>query len=120
MKCLVALFVVAIFGWGSAGYSQAPAPIEAMNDLPNAAQLMLVYCSQDGKTCVTRRAICYGQCGDQYTADDMGYGCSGDIEGTVPPRFHYARWFAVDYATGKRYGGVATKGYDTRNCHNPR
>ena len=94
----------------------APPPIQAMNNLPNAAQLNLVYCSPGNLVCVTRKAICYGQCGDQGTADDMGYGCSGDIEGTVPYGFHYARWFAVAYDTGRKVGGFATKGYNTKGC----
>ena len=100
--------------------AQAPPEIADMNSLPNAAALSIVYCSHDGKACVTRRAICYGLCGDQSIADSMGYGCSGDLDGSVPPGFHYARWFAVAYDTKRLVGGYATKGYDTKNCHNPR
>jgi hypothetical protein len=91
--------------------NQVPANVQAMNELSNAAELYLVYCSPRNKACVTRRAICYGQCGDQSTADEMGYGCSGDIEGHVPNGFRYARWFSAAYATGKTIGGLATKNY---------
>ena len=102
------------------GWGQAPPEIQALNDLPNAADLYLVYCSPFNIVCVTRRDICYGQCGNQESADATGYACVGDIEGDVPPGFHYARWFSIDYHSGKRIGGLATKGYDTKDCHNRR
>ncbi len=99
---------------------QAPPQVEAMNDLPNAAELHLVYCLKD-KVCVQRRAICYGQCGDQENGDEMGYGCSGNIVGTVPSGYKYTSWFAIDYETGKRVSGRATKNYHpwggAANCH---
>ena len=117
MKLLGLILLTASAGWG-----QVPVPVQvqAMNDLPNAAQLNLVYCSSGNKVCVTRRAICYGQCGTQDEADEMGYGCSGDVEGRVPAGFHYARWVAFDYETGKITGGLATKGYSTKGCMNRR
>ena len=53
----------------------APANVQAMNSLPNAAALFLMYCGLDNK-CETHKAVCFGQCGNQDMADDMGNKCS--------------------------------------------
>ena len=108
-----------MFFAASSAYA-APPEIEALNSLPNAAQLYLDYCLIGHHACVTVKAICYGQCGSQGTADAMGYGCSGDIEGFVPPGFHYAGWSAESYDGQRVSHGQATPGYDHAECHNPR
>lgn len=104
----------------AAASAQAPPQILAMDDLPNAGQLYLNYCVAGDHRCVGIKAICYGQCCDQATADQMGYGCSGNIEGHVPHGYHYAGWSCRTFDKGKQYNGLATKGYDKTGCHNPR
>ena len=98
----------------------APPEIEAMNNLPNAGQLYIDYCAIGHHGCVTVEAICYGQCCKQGEADSMGYGCSGDIRGIVPPGLHYAGWSCKTFDKGKVTSGEATKNYDHSECHNPR
>lgn len=115
MLKLLAIAVVVLSG---SAFGQAPQPIQDMNNLPNAAELHLIYCAIGNKVCVDLLAICYGQCGNQSEADDMGYGCSGDLRGYVPYGFHYAKWYAVDYATRRRVSGLATQG--SKDCTNHR
>lgn len=98
----------------------APPQIEAMNNLYHAAKLYIDYCLVGHHGCITVEAICYGQCGNQVTADSMGYGCSGDIRGYIPPGFHYAGWSAKYYETGATISGDATLNFDHSYCHNPR
>jgi hypothetical protein len=83
--------------FGTFAAAQAPPQIQQLNDLPNAGALFIRYCSPAGKACVTRRAICYGQCCDPFEADDMGYVCYGDIEGSVPRGYKYVGWFCQMY-----------------------
>lgn len=75
----------------------APPQIEALNGLPNAGTLYVEYCSVDGGVCESHEAIAYGQVCDQAEADDMGYGCSGDIKGRVSPGMRYARWHCIPF-----------------------
>ncbi len=98
----------------------APPEIEAMNSFHGAAALYIDYCLVGRHVCVTVRAICYGDCGNQSEADAMGYGCSGDIAGAVPAGYHYAGWPAKRYDNGAVITGVPAPGYDHSNCHNPR
>lgn len=99
---------------------QVPPQVLAMNDLPNAGQLYLNYCLAGDKPCVTVRAICYGQCCAQYEADDMGYGCSGDVDGYIPPRYRYTGWSCRMFDSGRKLTGKADPKYSTKGCHNRR
>lgn len=117
-KGILAMSAALLLNIGMVG--QVPTHFIDMNNLPNAAQLYLVYCLHTNKPCVTVKSLCWGQCGNQQSADEMGYGCFGDVEGTIPHGYHYAKWYAVDFQSGRKVGGSADKGFDTRECHNPR
>lgn len=119
MKSKLVMALTIILLWS--GFVQAAPPeIEHLNQLPNAGQLYLDYCAVGHHICVTVKAICYGQCCDQSQADDMGYGCSGDIDGIVPPGFHYAGWSCQIFDTGQTFKGLASQSYDHSKCNNPR
>ena len=93
-----------------APWPQAPPEVVNMNTLPNAGQLFIQYCLVGRSICVTRKAICYGQCCDQYEADSIGYACSGDIEGVVPWGFKYASWTCQPFnPSDKPPGGAKGK-----------
>lgn len=114
------LAIVALAILITSTYAQAPQQVLQMNDLSNAGQLYLDYCAFGQSICITVKAICYGQCVDQSTADEMGYGCSGDVEGVIPYGFHYARWHGLIFGTKKKFSGKANKDYPRENCHNTR
>lgn len=123
MKLTFALLALSLFTL--AARAQAPPEVQAMNSLPNAGELYLLYCGS-GDHCVNLKAICYGQCCDQDVADEMGYGCFGDVEGRAPRGSHYAGWSCKDFDTGRTSRGKSTRDYDMRRysdsggCHNSR
>lgn len=73
-------------------HSIAPPEILKMDSLPNAGELLLRYCLIGNHLCVERSTSCHGQCCEQVTADAEGYGCSGDVYGSIPPGYRYAGW----------------------------
>ena len=116
---LYALLLLAVMT--AASSAQAPPQILDMQNLPNAGQLYLDYCGiGNPKPCVRVKAICYGQCCSQYDADDMGYGCSGDVERRVPRGYRYTGWSCTIFDSGKKITGKADPNYPTKGCHNPR
>lgn len=115
-KAAILLLASLIYG----ANAQVPREVQAMNDLPNAGQLYLDYCFLGKSPCVTVKAICYGQCCSKSTADEMGYGCSGDVDGYIPPMFRYAKWSCEQFDGKKKTSGIADPKYSTNGCHNPR
>lgn len=116
---LVGVIVWMMIGMAAAR-GQAPREVLAMNELPNAGQLYLDYCFIGKGPCVTVKAICYGQCCAQDVADEMGYGCSGDVQGYIPHKFRYSAWSCTKFASNKKITGLADPKYPTKGCHNPR
>lgn len=78
-------------------HSIAPPAILQMDAQPNAGQLFVRYCLLGA--CVDRSTSCHGDCCWQGEADAIGYGCSGDVYGIIPPGFHYAGWSCKPYGT---------------------
>lgn len=97
-----------------------PPIIAQMDTLPGAGELKIDYCLVGHHGCVTVETSCHGSCCSQFEADEIGYGCSGDIYGVVPPLYHYAGWSCRTYDNGKMTMRDATPNYDRTNCHNPR
>ncbi len=77
----------------------APPAILQMDSLPNAGNLMLEFCLIGKHVCVERSTSCHGQCCNQSEADAIGYGCSGTVDGLVPPLFRYRGWHCQPYGT---------------------
>jgi hypothetical protein len=67
-----------------------PAEVLAMRNLPGGGDLFIGYCLAGEHLCVERKAFAYGQTCDSGLARDMGNGESGEVDGWVPPLFHYA------------------------------
>ena len=79
-------------------HSIAPPAILQMDNLPNAGELLIRYCMLGDHLCVERSTSCHGQCCDQSEADSLGYNCSGNVFGVIPPGSHYAGWRCQMYA----------------------
>ena len=124
------LIVCAVVAAASSAYAaedlrgSAPADILELDTLPGAGELFLDYCLVGRHVCVTVSTSCHGQCCQQPEADDIGYGCSGDVYGVIPPIFHYAGWTCKPYSpveAGVKQSGEAgpVPGY-IKQCTNRR
>lgn len=113
MRMVTAIAITYIFAASASAdgidpHSIAPNEILQMDTLPNAGELFVDYCLIGHHACVSLSTSCHGQCCDQSEADEIGYGCSGDVYGSIPPTHHYAGWSCKMY--GSPVGNVTLGG----------
>lgn len=84
-------------------YSPPAAFMQQYQGMPNTGVLHLRYCLIGNHVCMGIVADAWGQVCDAGMARSMGHShefgwrgdIEGDIEGTVPPGYHYAGWWCV-------------------------
>jgi hypothetical protein len=105
-------------------HSIAPSEILSMDSMPNAGELFVRYCMIGNHLCTVHSTSCHGQCCNQFEADDIGYGCSGDVFGLIPPGSHYAGWICKMYSTPVSAtpleGSAGPEPSNIKQCTNPR
>ncbi len=105
-------------------HSIAPPEILQMDTLPNAGELIVNYCLIGSHICSEYTTSCHGQCCSQEEADSIGYGCSGDVYGSIPAGYHYAGWRCELYGTPTQSfpvtGPAGPEPANIKQCTNPR
>jgi hypothetical protein len=124
---LIAILAAATNAQAQDPHSIAPPEILNMDSLPNAGELFIRYCVSGffgGQSCVERSTSCHGQCCSQGEADDIGYGCSGDVYGDIPSGAHYAGWtckmYSTPVSTFPLEGKPGPEPSYIKECRNPR